>query len=418
MRRTSTWTVRLRGLERYEHAPVDRIRGATRRALENLVALCLDEAVDVLLIAGDLYDGDWRDYSTGLFLSAQMSALREGGVAVYWVRGNHDAASQLSRYLQMPDNVRELSMREPETVEDGRLGLAVHGQGFATRDVSDDLARRYPDARPGLFNVGLLHTALSGREGHAHYAPTSVDVLRNKGYDYWALGHVHGREVVCDSPWIVFPGNLQGRHAAETGPKGATVVSVEGTRVVSVEPRALDAVRWTVLRIDARAAASGDDVMDLGRAALEKAVGEAEGRLVAARVVVFGASRAHDSLVGDRERWENQLRAAANDVGGDGAWIERVRFETDAELDIDALATRDDAVGQLVQSLRSLPEDEARLSGLLESLAELRRRLPPELRRGAESLAIEEPAGLLEPLADVERTLLPMLIAHGAGEAE
>jgi DNA repair exonuclease SbcCD nuclease subunit len=63
----------LRGLERYEGAPVERIRGATRRALENLVDLCLEQGARLLLLAGDLYDGDWKDYSTGLFLAKQMS---------------------------------------------------------------------------------------------------------------------------------------------------------------------------------------------------------------------------------------------------------------------------------------------------------------------------------------------------------
>lgn len=67
------------GLERYDGAPVAELRAATRRALENLVQLCLAEDAKLLLLAGDLYDGDWRDYSTGLFFAAQMARLREVG---------------------------------------------------------------------------------------------------------------------------------------------------------------------------------------------------------------------------------------------------------------------------------------------------------------------------------------------------
>jgi len=66
----------LRGLDRYDGAPVEEIRGATRRALENLVDVCLAERVAFLLIAGDIYDGDWKDYNTGLFFHRQMSRLR------------------------------------------------------------------------------------------------------------------------------------------------------------------------------------------------------------------------------------------------------------------------------------------------------------------------------------------------------
>src|SRR5437762_2642437 len=106
----------LAGLERYEGAPVEAIRGATRRAFENLVTLCLDERAALLLIAGDVYDGDWKDYSTGLFFAATLARLRDAGTRVVVVRGNHDAASQITKNLRLPAHVRELSKDRPETV--------------------------------------------------------------------------------------------------------------------------------------------------------------------------------------------------------------------------------------------------------------------------------------------------------------
>ena len=172
----------LRGLERYEGAPVERVRGATRRALENLVEFCIEEGAELLLLAGDLYDGNWKDYSTGLFFAKQMSRLREAGIRVALIRGNHDAASQITKHLRLPENVLEFSQRKPETHVFEDLGIAVHGQSFATRDVTEDLATRYPQAVPSLLNVGLLHTC-AGREGHDPYAPCSVETLISKGYD-------------------------------------------------------------------------------------------------------------------------------------------------------------------------------------------------------------------------------------------
>src|SRR3954468_20138263 len=115
----------LSGLSKYEGAPVEQIRGATRRALENLVKLCLHEQAQLLVIAGDLYDGDWRDYSTGLFFNRQMAALRAAGVRVVWIRGNHDAASKLTAHLNLPDNVRELSHKKPDSRIMEDLGLAI-----------------------------------------------------------------------------------------------------------------------------------------------------------------------------------------------------------------------------------------------------------------------------------------------------
>ena len=95
----------LRGLERYEGAPVDEIRGATRRALENLFELAIDREVDFVLIAGDLYDGDWKDHNTGLFFVKQAARLHEASIPIYMISGNHDAANRMTRSLRMPDNV-------------------------------------------------------------------------------------------------------------------------------------------------------------------------------------------------------------------------------------------------------------------------------------------------------------------------
>ena len=261
----------MRGLDRYEGAPVARLRTATRRALENLVALCIEEKAAFLLLAGDVFDGSWKDYSTGLFFAAQMTRLREARVPVVIVRGNHDAASAITKALPLPDNVHELGSRKAESFELKNAEVVIHGQSFAQRATTDDLAARYPDALRGVLNVGLLHTCLDGREGHERYAPTSLETMRAKGYDYWALGHVHAREVLSREPWIVFPGNLQGRHARETGAKGASVVTVEDGSVREVEHRALDVVRWEQLALDVSEATDALEVVDRVKETLARA---------------------------------------------------------------------------------------------------------------------------------------------------
>jgi DNA repair exonuclease SbcCD nuclease subunit len=258
------------GLQFYEGAPVEEIRGATRRAIQNLVELAAAEKVDFILIAGDLYDGDWKDYNTGLFLSAQMARLREEGIPVFIIAGNHDAASQITKHLRMPENVTQLSVKNPETVIIEEMGLAIHGQGYPARAVTEDMTGCYPLASAHHFNIGLLHTSLDGREGHESYAPTNVNSLLSKGYEYWALGHVHAREIVHQYPWVVFPGNIQGRHIREVGPKGCTLVTAEDGRVVNVEHRDLDIMRWAVTVVDAGKAVRGDDVLEVASTALSR----------------------------------------------------------------------------------------------------------------------------------------------------
>ncbi|HET9953185.1 MAG TPA: DNA repair exonuclease [Polyangiaceae bacterium] len=402
----------LRGLERYQGAPVELIRGATRRALEHLVDLCLEEGAKLLVLAGDLYDGDWRDYSTGLFFCGQMARLREAEVEVVWIRGNHDAASRLTQHLHPTDNVRELSHTRAVTLEREIAGVpvAIHGQGYSKPKVTEDLADTYPAPVPGALNLGLLHTALDGREGHDAYAPCRVEALLNKGYDYWALGHVHQREEVRREPcWIVFPGNLQGRHARETGRKGASLVTVQSGRIAAVEHRVLDEVRWVHLVFDAGAAASADDVVDGVRDRLLSEIKDADGRLVAARVSVVGASRAHAALSVDTERFQNELRAAALDVGRDAAWIEKVVLSTRPEGDPVLLRARNDPLGGLLRALDKLRRDEGELSALCEELGELKRKLPRELLDGPDGARIGDAAGVRALLDDVESLLLPLL---------
>ena len=405
----------LRGLDRYEGAPVTRLRGATRRALENLVTTCIEERAAFLLLAGDVFDGAWKDYSTGLFFCTQMTRLREANVPVVLVRGNHDAQSSVVKALRLPDNVHELPSRKPSSFAVPDANVVVHGQSFATRVTTDDLAARYPDRVAGALNIGLLHTSVDGREGHEPYAPTSIEVMRAKGYDYWALGHVHAREVLSEDPWIVFPGNLQGRHARETGPKGASIVTVEDGLVTSVEHRALDVVRWDLVAVDVSAASDVTDVVDHVRAELERRSGEAGDRVLAARVVVTGATKANAAVRRDVDKLVSELRVAAADALGERAWIEKVRIETRSTFDLARVREEASAVGHLARRLDAIRHDDAEIASLAAVLAELDKKLPPELREGEGALSLVDPKTVRALIDDVEATLLPRLLEGAEG---
>jgi DNA repair exonuclease SbcCD nuclease subunit len=200
----------MRGLATYPGAPIEAMRGATRQAFESLVELCVDENAQLLVIAGDIYDGDWKDFSTGLYLRAQLTRLREADIEVVLIRGNHDAASVITRNLRLP-GVHVLPHDKPKSVVLEDVGAVVHGQSFATRAVTANLAAGYPDPLPDLVNVGLLHTCLGGYAEHENYAPCRLEELIARRYDYWALGHVHEHAVLHVDPHVVFAGNIQGR---------------------------------------------------------------------------------------------------------------------------------------------------------------------------------------------------------------
>ncbi|MFW5635474.1 MAG: metallophosphoesterase family protein [Thermodesulfobacteriota bacterium] len=403
----------LQKLEQYEGAPVEALRGATRRALENLVTLALERSVDFVLIAGDLFDRDWKDYNTGLFFAAQMAKLREADIPVFLIGGNHDAASRITKSLKFPENVRQFPVDRPDTMILEDLGAAVHGQGYATQSITHDLSPAYPAALPGYFNIGLLHTAATGREGHDTYAPCTVEGLVGKGYDYWALGHIHTREILHERPFIVFPGNIQGRHIRECDSKGCMVVSVDDHGDAALEFQPLDVIRWTRLEIDMAAVADGFDAAEKVCEALEAALETRDGLPLAARVALTGPCKAHDILAGDPERWISQIRAAATDAGAGRIWVEKVLLSTEPPPRKTRDAVPDGPVGEILSFFDAVQEDPDLRSALGNVLEDLHRKLPQELRQNSEVLRLEDDEWLADTLTRVRPLLLHRLLDRG-----
>lgn len=403
------------GVERYPGVPVDRLRSATRDAFRNLVSFTIEEGAELLVLAGDLFDDNWRDYATGLYFLNELGRLRETGAKVVLIRGNHDAQSHVTKHLQLPAHVKELSTKKPETVVFQELGIAVHGQGYAQRETTQDLSAKYPSPISGLFNVGLLHTSLDGREGHASYAPASARALAAKGYDYWALGHVHAREIVSREPWIVFPGNLQGRSVRETGAKGATRIMVQDGRVTDVTHVPLDVVRWNVLQVDATQAADDEAALQLFARALEERAAGLDGRLGVARVIFRASETLFGKLVADEERFVSEVRNIASN-SADESWVtERVKLSLareDAPQEVvdpghgPLFAGGSMQLGEGLVALR----DPALLARAREKLRGLASRMPKE---GRDVLPLEDDATLSQLLTEAEAYLARALGEDG-----
>lgn len=395
----------LHRLEVYEGAPVDAIREASRRALENLVDLALAESVPFVLIAGDLFDGDWQDYHTGLFFVAQMARLKTAGIAVFLISGNHDAAGRMTRRLPYPDNVHHFSHRAPVTRRLDPLKVAVHGQSFASTAVMDNLALGYPEPLPGYFNIGLLHTSLTGREGHARYAPCTLADLASRDYDYWALGHVHQFEVAERDPPVVFSGCLQGRHVRETGAKGGVLVTVAAGSPPEVVHHALDVVRWSRLSVDLGGIRGEKAALDRVVTALAEALRSCDPRTLIARVSLTGATALHDELAGDLEYCRQAIRSAAMAGLGERVWIEGVAVDTHPPPTAASRRPDPGPLRELDQLAAAIQADDNLLLGLGDDLAALFRKLPSDYRRGQAAIDPANP-GHLRQIVRQARALL------------
>jgi len=232
---------------------------------------------------------------------------------------------------------------------------------------------------------------------------------------------VHEREVVASDPWIVFPGNVQGRHARETGAKGATLVTVDDRGALHLQHRDLDVFRWAVCAVDLSGAGSGE-ALDRVQQSLEAALDAAAGRSVAARVRLEGACPAHGDLTADPERWVNEIRSLAAAVRGpdDGSlWIEKVQVRTRSAAGLSVFEEDgEDALGGLLRTLRTLETDDAGLARLAAGLSDLERKLPPELFEDADGPARPTDPGRLRALLDEARDLLLARLLAGLPPAE
>jgi DNA repair exonuclease SbcCD nuclease subunit len=399
-------------LDRYDGAPVDRLRSATRSALERLVDRALTERVDFLLLAGDIYDRDWQDFHTGLFFRGQMVRLERAGIRCFIVQGNHDAQGVISRQLTLPSNVTVFSSRAAQTVKLDELSVAIHGRSFPEREVNEDLVPSYPPPVSGYFNIGLLHTSLTGRAGHDTYAPTDLPTLVAKGYDYWALGHVHAREVLNERPRIVFCGNLQGRHAKETGAKGCELVTVEAGRV-EAEFIALDVVRWSQLSVPLDGVDRLESLNEAFARALEPVLAGTTDRLHAVRVTLTGSTELHRLEAAQPGTLAAAMHAAAQDIGTAEIWIEQVRLDLSTPLDRAQAAQRQDAVGELVRLVDTIAGDDTELMRRAQvELGDLLGAIPAEVTAG-DVPRLDDPAELRSLLMDAEATVLARLSASG-----
>ncbi len=409
----------LQGLERYEGAPADLIRGATRRALEKLVDLAIREQVDFAVIAGDLYDGDWKDFNTGMFFVRQMAKLREAGIRVYLIAGNHDAASTMTRKLRLPVNPAGdslmLSHEQPETRRIDDLGVAIHGRSFASQAEIKNMVPDYPAAVSHFFNLGLLHTSLNGSDEHDTYAPCSPTDLRSKQYDYWALGHIHKRTLLPSegsplvAPPMLYSGNIQGRHIRETGARGCFLITVNERQETQIEFRPLDVFRWEICRVSCTELQKIDDVVEQFREQLRSLIQQHDNLPLGIRVILEGPTRAHQELTSRRGEVTAEIRSTATIVSDGQVWIEQVQFSTHYQRDSQLTFDGEGPLSELVRYLDQLPDDSQAVLQLADELKDLARKLPPELMRAPEGLLLDQPDWIREVIRDLKPMLLDRL---------
>ena len=364
----------LRSLAMRDEALAARVDTAAREAFEGIVTRCLEERVDALMIAGDLYDGEQNSVKTGLFLARQLARLSEAGIRTFIVRGNHDARSRITPGLELPPLVHVFDGRgRPHAIEG--TDVIVHGVSFADERMSDSLLPKYAAPTPGAVEIGLMHTSLGGDAAHDDYAPCALAELCGHGFAYWGLGHVHSRNVhhEAGNAAVVMAGMPQGRDVGEGGEKSATLVTIEddGSVVLDRFPTAVAAFARADVPLVPEM--GWDEALDAAESALLDMAGRVVAPHLVARLEFEGASRDAWRLRRDADDLLEQLRERIG-TGGD-VYVEKVAVRLDAT----ERKARSAASGPL-DELRAMMEDAVRGGDFAAFMDERARQLSSALK--------------------------------------
>ena len=362
-----------RGISATETAPKslgEALYASTFAAFDALVETTLEQEADFLLIAGDVYDGRDRSLRAQLKLRDGLAQLSDEGVSTFVVHGNHDPLDSHVSAIEWPEKThffgRKLETLEARDRRDSPVAL-ISGISYRSKEESRNLARQFSGQETALFQIGLLHSNVDSDGEHENYAPCSLADLRDAGMDYWALGHVHTRRTPSESPWAVYPGNIQGRSIREQGPRGCYHVRVDEEGSVSLEFIALDVVRWT----DVIASIDGVGTIDsLERslvASIDAVGDEAEDRGVVCSVRIEGRGSLHSELWREGASEQVLERVRERLAGRDPfVWVQRLQLDTHPEIDISERMTRQDLLGEVLSLAQQYEKEPESLVGLYE----------------------------------------------------
>ncbi|WP_366656974.1 DNA repair exonuclease [Fodinicurvata sp. EGI_FJ10296] len=345
------------GVGRLDDRLAERLRDASLAAWDRLVQTAIDRHVDFLVLAGDIYDGAERGLRAQLRFRDGCARLSAKNIPIFIIHGNHDPLGGWSAVREWPQGVTIFAPDEvtSQPVErDGERLATIHGISYDRPDVRENLALRFPaDRQPADgFTIGMLHCSVGDVGDHATYAPCSLDDLRSRAIDYWALGHVHGQAVLHEHPYVVYPGCAQGRSPkpGETGEKGAILVTVAGGQVSAIDPVPLAEIVFDDIALDISDIDGIDALIDtLTNRAVEQARRTPGGAILTARL--GGSGAVHDDLrrPGARQDLLKRLRETTAAPDGRLIWWRDLRDDTTATIDWDILRERDDLVGEIVR---------------------------------------------------------------------
>jgi exonuclease SbcD len=405
-----------RGMSALPERVRERVRESTFEALKELVALAIQEKVDFVLISGDVYDVSDRSLRAQIRFQKAVEHLAIEGIPAYIIHGNHDPEDGRAAKLVWPADVHFFASDHVETLQvvkqDRGMIAEIHGMSYGSSAVTENLALKFKRGQAEVCQIGLLHTNVDGDPHHDNYAPCRKQDLIDAGMHYWALGHVHTRQVMNLQPAIVYPGNIQGRSIRETGPRGCYLVDIDESGRAELTFHALDTVRWFQETLSVSSIPSEQMLKDRLGELLDRLRQDAKGRDGIVRIVLEGRSEIHERLRKGRALQELMDELREDEVERSSfVWIESIEDRTASELDLAAVLEEKSFLGDLLRYAAALQSDDSALESFAEEALAALQGLP----QFAGNPAAATPEQLNEWLRSAEVLVADLLTTDGGG---
>jgi DNA repair exonuclease SbcCD nuclease subunit len=341
----------------------ERLREAPVSALDRLVATAIERRVAAVVMSGDVFDATDRNLRAQIQLRDRLRKLDAAGIPTLIAAGNHDPLGSAVASIEYPASVHFFGTEVSAVplMRDEEVLAHIYGISYGAPAVAENLTQQFPDRPEGPFSIAVLHTNVGGRAEHQPYSPCTLADLEGHAFDYWALGHVHKRETLrAEAPIVHYPGNTQGLHMKELGPRGATLVEVAANGSMSLSPVWTDGVRWHRVRTSVDDLPTLDDVLGAFGEISSRIATEAPDRLHIILWTLTGSGPVHESL--RRPEIVTDLVQALRDEHAPeprtGAiWLQRLGVETRPPRDIVVLRKQQDLLGDLLRLAHQVGTD-------------------------------------------------------------
>jgi DNA repair protein SbcD/Mre11 len=338
-----------KGLKNLPDSIFTRIKNSTFSAFDRILQIAIEQKVDFVVIAGDVYDRELRSVQAQTRLRKGFEMLANHEVTVFISHGNHDHIGGDWLSINWPKNVHFFKNGIVEMLpyyKNNHTTVHLYGFSYPQRAVTDNKTMEYKKVEGAKYHIGILHGALEGNSEHNRYAPFTVNQLVEKRFNYWALGHIHQKQILHESPHIIYPGNIQGLHRGEKGEKGCYLVELHDSET-TIQFFQTNTVKWDTAEIDISSFQRFDELLFACEREKEALRQKQESTMLHLKIV--GSGSLHQDLQ------EASIMEELLDYLQEGEeaeecfiWVESVDVETASYYNRDELLKENGFIGELL----------------------------------------------------------------------